>query len=80
MLPKYSVWASMGTTETSSIIGGVVLGGLLIVEMVRKLILSQLFLLHDGLEGLSSILAVSPESQLTDPTRDFFLTLLVFPC
>lgn len=59
-------------------ISGVVLGGLLIVEMVRKLILSQLFLLHGGLEGLSSILAVSPDSQLTDPTRDFFFNLVGF--
>lgn len=71
MSPKYPVWASMRTTEISSI-SEVILGGLLIVEMVRKLILSQLFLLHGDLEGLSLIPAVSPDSQPTDPTRDFF--------
>lgn len=53
-------------------ISEVILGGLLIVEMVRKLFLSPLFLLHGGLEGVSSIPAVSPDSQPTDPTRDFF--------
>lgn len=59
-------------------ISEVILGGLLIVEMVRKLFLSQLFLLHGGLEGVSSIPAVSPDSQPTDPTRDFFFNLVGF--
>lgn len=74
VLFTYPVWASMVIAQIAHIIGEMILGGLLITKMVRKLTLYQL-LPSSWWPWRSQFdtSTVSPNSQWTDPTRRFCL-------